>query len=90
MKHIQEEGVSFVVVGKLRVVLTNTKIDDLPIEIQKLLEEYGDIVVNDLPNSLPPIRSISHHIDMIPGARLLNKSTYRTTPTENEEMRSQV
>jgi hypothetical protein len=50
LKHIQEEEVSFVVVGKPRAVLTNTKMDDLPIEIQKLLEEYVDIVVNDLPN----------------------------------------
>jgi hypothetical protein len=59
-------------------------------EIQKLLEEYVDIVVDDLPNELPPVRSISHHIDLIPGKSLPNKKAYRMTPAENEEMRSQV
>ena len=57
--------------------------DELPAEIQKLLEEYVDIVVDDLPNELPPIRSISHHIDLIPGASLPNKVAYRMAPTEN-------
>ena len=39
---------------------------------------------------LQPIRSINHHIDLIPGAALPNKSTYRMTPTENEEIGKQV
>jgi hypothetical protein len=46
--------------------------------------------VDELPNSLPPIRSINHHIDLIPGASLLNKATYRLTPQENEEVKRQV
>jgi hypothetical protein len=64
--------------------------DDLPKEIQELLEEFVDIVVDELRCSLPPIRSISHHIDLIPGASLLNKETYRLTPQENEEVKRQV
>jgi len=62
----------------------------LSVEIQKLLEEYVDIVVDDFPNDLPPIRSISHHMDLIPGASLPNKVAYRMTPAENEEIRKQV
>ena len=52
-----------------------------------MLENYCDIIVDDLPNKLPPIRRISHHIDLIPGAILPNKAAYRMTPTENEEVR---
>jgi hypothetical protein len=37
------------VVRKPRVILTSTKIDDLPEEIQELLEEFVDIVVDELP-----------------------------------------
>jgi hypothetical protein len=65
-------------------------VDDLPKEVQELLEEFVDIVVDELPRSLPPIRSVSHHIDLIPGASLPNKSTYILTPQENEEVKRQV
>jgi hypothetical protein len=80
----------FVVVRKLRVILTNTSVEDLPKEIQELLENFADIVVDELPDSLLPIRSISHHIDLIPGASLPNKVAYRLTPRENEEVKNQV
>jgi hypothetical protein len=55
-----------------------------------LLETFADIVVDELPNSLPSIRRISHHIDLIPRASLPNKATYRLTPRENEEVKNQV
>jgi hypothetical protein len=86
----KKEDTQFIVVRKPIIVLTSTRIDDLPEEIQELLEEFADIVVDELPCSLPPIRSISHHIDLIPGASLPNKATYRLTPQENEEIKRQV
>ena len=60
--------------------MTSTRVDDLPEEIQELLEEFADIIVDELPHSLPSMRSVSHHIDLIPGASLLNKAAYRLTP----------
>jgi hypothetical protein len=78
------------VVRKPRVILASTKIDELPEEIQELLEEFSDIVVDELPCLLPPIRSISHHIDLIPGVSLPNKVAYRFTLQENEEVKRQV
>jgi hypothetical protein len=78
------------VVRKPKIVLTSTRVDDLPEEVQELLEEFADIVVDELPRSLPPIRSVSHHIDLIPGASFPNKKTYRLTPQENEEVKRQV
>jgi hypothetical protein len=69
----------FVVVRKTRLILTSSSMDDLPEGVQKLLDNFCDIVVDKLPNSLPSIRSISHHIDLIPGASLPNKVTYRLT-----------
>jgi hypothetical protein len=48
----KDKEMQFVVVRKPRVVLTSTKIDDLPGEIQELLEEFTDIVVDELPCSL--------------------------------------
>jgi hypothetical protein len=46
--------------------------------------------VDELPRSLPPMRNMSHHIDLIPGTSLPNKATYRLTPHENEEVKRQV
>jgi hypothetical protein len=86
----EEEEMQFVVVRKPRVILTSTSMDDLPEEVQELLDNFVDIVVDEMPNSLPPIRSISHHIDLIPGASLSNKEAYRLTARENEEVRNQV
>ena len=53
-------------------------------------ESYCDIIVDDLPDELPPIRGISRQIDLIPGSNLPNKAAYRMTPTENEEIRKKV
>jgi hypothetical protein len=86
----KEQEVQFATVRKPRVILTNNYVEDLPEEIWELLENCVDIVVDELPHSLPPIRSISHHIDLIPGASLPNKEYYRLTPRENEEVKNQV
>jgi hypothetical protein len=76
----KKEDTQFVVVRKPRIVLTSTRVDDLLEEIQELLEEFADIVVDEIPCSLPPIRSIIHHIDIINGSILPNKAVYRLTP----------
>ena len=74
LQHIEENEVNFVVICKPKVIMTSTKVFDLPIEIQDMLENYCDIIVDDLPNELPPIRRISHLIDLILGASLPNKA----------------
>ena len=69
----KEKEMHFVVVCKPKVILTSTNLDNLLVEIKNLLDNYVDIVVDELPSELPPIRSINHHIDLIPGASLPNK-----------------
>jgi hypothetical protein len=76
----KKEFTQFILVRKPKIVLTSTRIYDLPEEIQKLLEEFIDIVVDELPCSLSPIKSIRHHIDLITGSSLPRKTTYRLMP----------
>jgi hypothetical protein len=76
----KKEDKQFIVVRKTKIVLTSMRIDDLLEEIQELLKEFDNIVVDELPCLLPPIRSIIHHIDLIPGASLANKAIYRLIP----------
>jgi hypothetical protein len=86
----KKEDPQFIVVRKPNIVLTSTRVDDLLEEIQELLEEFADIVVDELPRSFPSTRSVSHHIDLIPRASLPNKSAYRLMSQENEEVKRQV
>jgi hypothetical protein len=65
----------FVVVWKPIVILTSNSMEDLLEGVQELLDNFAEIVVDELPNSLLPIRIISHHIDLIPGESLPNKAT---------------
>ena len=89
MQQLNKEEVSYAIACK-PVVVTETDLAEFPIEIQDMLSEFGDIIVDDLPNELPPIWKISHHMDFIPGVILPNKYAYRMTPQENEEIRKQV
>jgi hypothetical protein len=80
----------FVVARKPRFILIGTSVDDLPVEIQELLEKNFDIVVDELRHYLPQIRSISHHIYLIPREFFPKKEAYGLTPQENEEVKNQV
>ena len=59
---------------------------EMPLEVSDLLSEFGDIISNNVPQGLPPIRQISHQIDLILGASFPNKAAHRMTPTETEEL----
>ena len=48
-----KEDTQFIVVRKPRIVLTSTRVDDLPEEIQELLDEFTDIVVEKTTSFVP-------------------------------------
>ena len=75
-----EEEVSYAIVCKPRRKYVDTIVSNLPIEIKDMLGDYQDIIVDDFPDVLPPKRSVSHHIYLIPRASLPNKAAYRMTP----------
>jgi len=54
--------------------------------MEQLLKEYDDVLPQDIPYGLPPQRGIEHNIDLIPGASLPNRPTYRSNPEETKEI----
>ena len=66
------------------------KLNSVPLEIQPLLNEFKEIVVDDLPTGLALFKSISHHIDLMLGSSFPNKAPHIMTLEENEEVNKQV
>ncbi|KAF2289533.1 hypothetical protein GH714_036911 [Hevea brasiliensis] len=60
----------------------------LPVEVKSLLEEFHDVVPNELPNKLPPIRDIQHHIALVPSVSLPNLLYYILSLRERNLIRS--
>eukprot|EP00253_Pinus_taeda_P016642 PITA_16642 len=90
VKQLEDSEINFAFIRIPKAVVLHTQISDFPEEVQKLLQYFGDIVVDDLPDELPPRRGISHCIDFIPVASLPNKAAYRMSPKDHEEIRKQV
>ena len=63
---------------------------DLPTEFLTMLEEFQDIMPDEVPSRLPPMREVQHAIDLTPGSTLPNLPHYRMSPTENEELSRQI
>ncbi|GKV33822.1 hypothetical protein SLEP1_g42272 [Rubroshorea leprosula] len=59
-------------------------------EIRFFLEEFSDVVPNEIPLGLPPMRDIQHAIDFIPGSVIPNKPAYRMNRQEYAELQRQV
>ncbi|XP_057860875.2 uncharacterized protein LOC131069465 [Cryptomeria japonica] len=83
MKH---ESVCFVLI--LRVDKEDS--EEVPVEVSGLLNEFQDIVSENVPEGSPLVRKFGLHIDLIPGASLPNKAAHRMNPAENEELNRQV
>jgi len=76
----------------LLVVSCEAKQDDssFPAELTTLLEEFQDIMPDEIPKKLPPMRDVQHAIDLIPGSSLPNLPHYRMSPNKNEELNQKI
>ena len=66
------------------------EVQELPSEVQDLMERYKEVFPEDIPAGLPPIRGIEHQIDLVPGAPLPNQAAYRVNLEEAKELEKQV
>nr|KYP65667.1 Retrovirus-related Pol polyprotein from transposon 17.6 [Cajanus cajan] len=75
---------------KETLTATSHELESLPQEVETLLKEFDDLFPQEIPSGLPPLRGIEHQIDLIPGAILPNRPTYRTNLRETKEIETQV
>jgi hypothetical protein len=57
---------------KEALLCTNDLVGALPSNIVSLLQEFEDVLPEEVPHGLPPIWGIEHQIDFIPGASIPN------------------
>ncbi|GJP56376.1 hypothetical protein CLOM_g15431 [Closterium sp. NIES-68] len=66
------------------------KTSETPEKIKELLKEFQDILLDDLPNELPPYRTHQHEIVEEPGSKPTFRAPYRLSPTELTDMKKQI
>jgi hypothetical protein len=69
---------------------TNDLDSAIPSVAVSLMQEFDDVFPEDIYNGLPPLRGIEHQIDLVPGASIPNRPTYRSNLEETKEFQRQV
>jgi hypothetical protein len=64
------------------------KVDDT--RIKALLERYSGVFRTELPDGLPPKRSVDHEIETEPGAKRPHRSLYQLSPLELQAAKEYV
>jgi len=62
----------------------------IPRHIKPILEDFSEILLQDLPGELSPMRNIQHAINLITAATLSSLPYYRMNPTKHAELQHQV
>ena len=52
------------------------EVEEAPVDVANMLEEFSDIVSDNVPNGLTPMRKISHQMDLVPRASFPNKAVH--------------
>ena len=59
-------------------------------ELNSLLEEFSDLFLEQLPKDRPPKRSVEFEIKTVEGVVPPNKSPYRLSPKDHDELQAQI
>ncbi len=74
----------------LNPCVTQAVADNFTAEVDKLKQEYPDVLCTDKPQGLPPDRPVVHTIPLINEGITVFKQMYRLSPSEKAEVHKQV
>ena len=80
----------FVLIYKESYLSSNDLDLSLPSTFMSLLQEFQDVLPDDILSGLPPIRGIEHQIDFVPSSTIPNRPAYRCNPEETKEFQRQI
>ena len=89
-KGLRKECESYIAILKEHDDEEYPLVDNLPTEVQDVLNEFGDVMPDALPKELPPRREVDHKIELEPGTKPPAMSPYRMAPPELAELRKQL
>ena len=69
-----ETGMCLELVAK--EVPSDSSIVDVPLEVKNFLYDFVDMVSDELPSELPPLRDIQHAMDLVPSSQLVTPQKY--------------
>ena len=81
------EELTFMVIPLMEEVTTE---ETIPSEIKNVLDSYANIMLESLPQKLPPHRGIDHEIELLLGIKPPAKNAYRMAPPELAKLRKQL
>ncbi|GKB07140.1 mediator of RNA polymerase II transcription subunit 12 [Tanacetum coccineum] len=79
----------YLAVTRLKADEGSSKVE-VPKVIERVLDEFKDVIPKELPKKLPPMREVDHTIKLEPGSKPPAKAPYRMPPPELEELRNQL
>ena len=82
----EPKSLGFLLVSKPKNNISSNDKEPIPTKIKTLLNKCSDMIISDLPTSLPPLRDINHEINLIPSSSLPNKAPYKMTTSQHEEI----
>ncbi|CAL8152887.1 unnamed protein product [Prunus armeniaca] len=70
--------------------IVQKEVQPVPKAVEAILKEFADVMLKELPKTLPPRREMDHVIELEPGAKPPAKAPYRMAPPELKELRKQL